>query len=57
VFLLSVEDKVDETKDRINCHIAKNRGGETDLMVTLGFEKSTGNWSTSLGEKKETKPW
>lgn len=57
VFLLSVDDKVDETKDRINCHIAKNRGGETDLKVMLGFEKSTGNWTTSLGQKEESKTW
>jgi len=54
VFLLSVDSKIDDTKDKINCHVAKNRGGETDLHVSLGFEKSTGNWTTSLGPSK---PW
>ena len=54
VFLLSVDDKVDEIKDRVNLHVAKNRGGETDHSLTFGFEKSTGNWTTGLGPSK---PW
>ena len=54
VFLLSVDDKVDEIKDRVNLHVAKNRGGETDHSLTLGFEKSTGKWTTGLGPSK---PW
>ena len=37
-------------KTSINCHIAKNRGGETDLNVTPGFEKSIGNWTTANEE-------
>ena len=57
VFLLSVQEKVNESMDRINCHVAKNRGGETDLNVTLGFQKDTGIWGTNLGNTDDTKAW
>ena len=57
VFLLSVQEKVNESMDRINCHVAKNRGGETDLNVTLGFQKDTGMFGTKLGNTDDIKPW
>ena len=57
VFLLSVQEKVNESMDRINCHVAKNRGGETDLNVTLGFQKDTGMFGTKLGNTDDTKAW
>ena len=55
-FLLSVEKKLDDTRDKVFCHVAKNRGGETDIFCSLVFEKSIGTFSPEARLHTEEKP-
>jgi replicative DNA helicase len=43
-FLVSKEEELDATRDKIRFHVAKNRGGETDQTIFLTFEKSLGSF-------------
>ena len=56
-FLLSVEKKIDPTRDKILCHVAKNRGGETDTFTHLTFEKSLGIFSTEARLHDDESPF
>lgn len=44
-FLLSSEDDDNPLKEKIRFHVAKNRGGQNELVTYLMFEKSLGRFS------------